>query len=267
MAHLVRNDLLQHSFDIFMDVGSLDSGPFEPVILAEIEKRPHFLVLLEPHSLDRVHEPGDWLRRELAHALTHCPNVVPLLANGARMPHAADLPSDVARLSSLNALAVPHDYFAEAMTKLRERFLRDLTAVGITAGAAQPARPMIIGDDHPMWSFHSGGDRHSAPDWNDGDERLAQTQDRLPPLTAVFHTTLVDHPGWLLSVKDLAVLTNNQLSSSRVIAGALSGYVSWCDRLNRRFPFYWWDGRNGESARYAMQPRIARLFSKSRHEA
>jgi hypothetical protein len=135
-----------------------------------------------------------------------------------------------------------------------------LAGAGIAAEAAGPGKPLIIGDDHPMWSLHSGGDRHTGPDWGDADERLAQTQDRLPPLTAVFHKILVDHPGRVLSVEDLAELSDGQLSSSRVIAGALSGYVNWCERLDRRFPFYWWEGRNGESAKYAMQPRVARLF-------
>ena len=86
MAHLVRNDLVRHGFDVFMDVGSLGGGAFEPVILREIEARTHFLVLLEPGSLDRIGEPGDWLRREIAHALTHRRNIVPLLAGGVRMP-------------------------------------------------------------------------------------------------------------------------------------------------------------------------------------
>jgi hypothetical protein len=135
-----------------------------------------------------------------------------------------------------------------------------LAGAGIVVETAEPGKPLIIGDDHPMWSLHSGGDRHTGPDWEDGDEHLAQTQDRLPRLTAVFHKTLVDHPGWVLSVEDLADLTNGQLSNSRVIAGALSGYVNWCERLDRRFPFYWWEGRNGGSAKYAMQPRVALLF-------
>ena len=124
MAHLVRNDLVAHDFDVFMDVHGIDSGEFERVILREIEERTHFLVLLEPRSLDRISEPGDWLRREIAHALAHRRNVVPVLANGARMPRATDLLTDLGRLPSFNAVSVPHDYFAEAMQKLRERFLR-----------------------------------------------------------------------------------------------------------------------------------------------
>ena len=75
------------------------------MILREIEARAHFLVLLEPVRWTAIAEPGDWLRREIAHALTHRRNVVPLLASGARMPRAADLPADLARLPSFNAVS------------------------------------------------------------------------------------------------------------------------------------------------------------------
>lgn len=139
-----------------------------------------------------------------------------------------------------------------------------LAEVGITAEPAVDDNVMVIGDDHPMWKLHSGGDSHNGPDWGPGDEQLAQGQYRLPPLTAVFHDVLVDHPGQLLSVEDLRRITNDALSSRHVIAGALSGYSQWCTRLNRRFPFYWWEGRDGESSRYAMQARVAALFRASR---
>lgn len=135
-----------------------------------------------------------------------------------------------------------------------------LADAGIAAAASGADQALIIGDDHPMWSLHSGGSRHDAPDWGPGDEQLAEAQYRLPPLTAKFHRTLMDHPGELLSVEYLARLTDGALSNSRVIAGALAGYVQWCERLDRRFPFYWWEGRDGESTRYAMQPRVAALF-------
>lgn len=135
-----------------------------------------------------------------------------------------------------------------------------LADAGIAAEAVRPDGALIIGDDHPMWALHSGGARHDAPDWEPADAQLAQAQYRLPPLTAKFHRALVDHPGQLLSVEDLEHLTGGALRNSRAIAGALAGYVQWCKRLDRRFPFYWWEGRDGESTRYAMQPRVAVLF-------
>ena len=135
-----------------------------------------------------------------------------------------------------------------------------LADAGIAVQESVPGQARVIGDDHPIWSLHSGGTRHDGPDWGPGDEQLAEAQYRLPPLTAKFHRALTDHPGELLSVEDLDLLTDGALSSSRVIAGALAGYVQWCERLDRRFPFYWWEGRDGQSARYAMQPRVAALF-------
>lgn len=142
--------------------------------------------------------------------------------------------------------------------------MSQLADAGIGTESAQPEWPLILRDDDPMWSLHSGGDRHTGPDWTEHDQRIAQTQDRLPPLTAVFHDTLVDHPGWVLSVEDLADFTQGRLANSRVIAGALSGYGKWCERLNRRFPFYWWERANGESTQYAMPPKVSRLFREAR---
>ena len=101
LAQAVRGELVPHRFDVFVDTQNIDSGEFERVILHQIEARAHFLLLLEPRSLDRISDPGDWLRRETAHALSLRRNVVPLLANGARMPAPSDLPADLARLRAL----------------------------------------------------------------------------------------------------------------------------------------------------------------------
>jgi cold shock CspA family protein len=69
VALLVRRDLVEHHIDAFVDTENLDSGEFEQRILRQIEAREHFIVLLEPGSLDRIGQYGDWLRREIAHAL------------------------------------------------------------------------------------------------------------------------------------------------------------------------------------------------------
>ena len=124
LALLVRKDLSQHRFDIFMDLKNLDSGEFEPTILSEIEARKHFIVLLEPGSLDQIGEDGDWLRREIACVLAHGRNVVPVTASGFEFRRDLVLPPDVAMLPSLNALAIRQDYFDEAMERLRTRFLK-----------------------------------------------------------------------------------------------------------------------------------------------
>jgi hypothetical protein len=126
-----------------------------------------------------------------------------------------------------------------------------------------------IADDDLLWSMHSGGTRYEGPEWQSGDEALARTlQDRLTRYTAAFHRLLVDHAGRRLSVEDLSKLTEGtdaHLSTNRVVAGAVAGYANWCESIDRRFPFCWWEGRNGGSATYAMQQRVAMLFRAVRN--
>jgi hypothetical protein len=78
LARLIYQDLTEHGFDAFIDVEILASGEFEWVILSQIQAREHFVVVLVPGSLDQIGEDGDWLRREVAHALAQDRNVVPV---------------------------------------------------------------------------------------------------------------------------------------------------------------------------------------------
>jgi hypothetical protein len=124
LARLVYDNLERHRFDTFMDVENLDSGEFPTRILSQIEAREHFIVLLQPGSLDHIGEDGDWLRREIAHALARGRNVVPVTADGFELGRDPTLPSDVAKLTEFNAVAIRPDYFDAAMEKLRTRFLK-----------------------------------------------------------------------------------------------------------------------------------------------
>jgi len=122
-ATLIYNDLTTHGFDAFMDLRDLDSGEFDRAILDQIETRVHFVVLLVPGSLDRITQEGDWLRREIAHALAHDRNVVPVTADGFKFGD-LELPPDVARLPKFNAVSIHPGYFDPAMELLRVRFLK-----------------------------------------------------------------------------------------------------------------------------------------------
>lgn len=123
LALLVRKDLIEHHFDAFVDTENLDSGEFERRILRQIEEREHFIVLLEPGSLDRIGQYGDWLRREIAHALAHGRNVIPV-TKGFELSHVLMLPPDVAKLPFFNAVPIQPGYFDAAMERLRTRFLK-----------------------------------------------------------------------------------------------------------------------------------------------
>ncbi|HVO41882.1 MAG TPA: TIR domain-containing protein, partial [Aggregatilineales bacterium] len=138
IARAVFLDLQAHGIDTFMDVESINSGAFDTIILNQIAARPYFLVILTPGTLDRCLDPGDWLLREIQHAVTLDRVIVPLVtpyfsfgdcAKFLPEPLKTDLPRQ-------NALSLPHDYFEAAMDKLRTRFLVPIDRPSVPAPAA-----------------------------------------------------------------------------------------------------------------------------------
>ncbi len=125
-ALAVYEYLTNHDFDVFFDYESIQSGDFEQIILGNIKARAHFLVLLTPTALDRVNEPGDWLRREIETAITERRNIVPLFFNDFDFsaPSVSEkLTGKLSELPRYNGLEVPAGYFSEAMERLSDRFL------------------------------------------------------------------------------------------------------------------------------------------------
>ena len=125
-ALAIYQHLTQHGYDVFFDYQSVASGDFEQVILQAIKARAHFIVVLTPSALKRCEEPGDWLRREIETALETRRNIVPLMLEGFNFGSpviAKYLTGTLAALKSYNGLSVPVEYFEEAMTRLRERYL------------------------------------------------------------------------------------------------------------------------------------------------
>jgi hypothetical protein len=137
IARAVFMDLHQHGYDVFMDVESIDSGQFETIILDQIAARAHFVVVLTQGSLEGCLAPDDWLRREIR-AIDLGRNVVLLLVNDFRFDETASayLTGKLRALPSYNELTLPHEYFDEAMARLRTRFLRQ-PAQGIIRPAAR----------------------------------------------------------------------------------------------------------------------------------
>jgi tetratricopeptide (TPR) repeat protein len=139
-ALAVFQNLTQHGFDVFFDFQGIAAGDFEKVILENIRARAHFLVLLTPSALERIDDPGDWLRREIEVAFESKRNIVPLMLEGFSFSSPAIAPrltGALAPLRSYNALSVPPEYFLEAMGRLRDRYLNvSLDAVLHPASAA-----------------------------------------------------------------------------------------------------------------------------------
>jgi TIR domain-containing protein len=148
VARAVYQVLREKDYDVFMDVESIDSGEFLPVILHQIEARPHFLVVLTPGSLERTVNEGDWLHREIEHAL-HCKrNVVPLMAQGftfeaeeKKLPQ-KELPGKLNQLKQYNGINIHDHYFEAGMQKLANRFLKERVTAPI-APTPVAERPVV----------------------------------------------------------------------------------------------------------------------------
>ena len=130
-ALAIFQNLQSNGFDVFFDYNGIASGDFEQVILGNIAARAHFLVILTPSALERCTDPSDWLRREIEAALEYKRNIVPLMLEGFSFGTMANqLSGALADLRGYNGLSVPAEYFLEAMSRLRDRFLNvPLTAV------------------------------------------------------------------------------------------------------------------------------------------
>jgi tetratricopeptide (TPR) repeat protein len=122
----IFQDLTYHGFDVFFDFTGIASGDFESVILENIKARAHFIVLLTPSALERCSDPGDWLRREIETALEVRRNIIPLMLENFDFGAPGignQLKGNLEALKGYNGLRVPPEYFAEAMGRLRDKYL------------------------------------------------------------------------------------------------------------------------------------------------
>ena len=122
MAILLRDRLAAKGYRVFLDVEGLRSGDFNERLLRVIEGCTDFIVVLSQNSLDRCANKGDWVRREIAHALEKEKNVVPFFLRGFDWPDA--LPGDIASLPKQNGVnARDNEYFDAAVDRLADQFL------------------------------------------------------------------------------------------------------------------------------------------------
>ncbi len=125
-ALAIFQNLRANGFDVFFDFSGIASGDFERVILENIKARAHFLLVLTPSALERCSAPGDWLRREIEAAMETRRNIVPLMLEDFNFDDPSNtiyLTGKLAGLKQYNGLRVPVDFFEEAMTRLRDKYL------------------------------------------------------------------------------------------------------------------------------------------------
>ena len=128
------------------------------------------------------------------------------------------------------------------------------------SGQSEPLE--VLPEAHPMWDHHSGGDRHSRPQWAVEDLDEARVTLRgLSPKTRVFFDIVLSEPGRLFTSTEIIDREPDVFASPSAVAGALLGFTRHADRAGRPLPFYWWEG---SPTRYAVRPSIAEVFLRAR---
>ena len=123
------NDLLvRDGYNVSFDIDTLRNGDFDTQLLDRIEQCKDFILIVDKHAFDRTLDPTfdpkkDWLRCELAHALKHNKNVIPVfLSEVSSFPE--NLPEDIAEVAKKNGPEYNKYYFNEFYKQLRSRFLK-----------------------------------------------------------------------------------------------------------------------------------------------
>lgn len=116
-------DLLRHEgYAVSFDIDTLREGKFNVALLSRIKMCQDFVLIVDPHTFDRTLDPRfdpeqDWLRQELAYALSLQKNVVPILLAGASFPD--NLPNDIRDVKFMNGPGYSKDYFDAFYNKLK----------------------------------------------------------------------------------------------------------------------------------------------------
>lgn len=124
-ARIICDRLTDLGYSVFFDVESLRSGDFNTKLYSVIEECNDFLVILSPGSLERCNDENDWVRLEIAHAIKHNKNVIPVMLRGFSFPEV--LPAEIEAIKYKNGIEANSEFFDAFITKLKN-FLTSKTS-------------------------------------------------------------------------------------------------------------------------------------------
>lgn len=128
-------DTAKHLFDLLtrdgyrvsFDIDTLRNGFFDKELLKRVDECRDFLLIVDNHCFDRTiskscKPDSDWLRQELAYALTKNKNIIPIFLHGvADFPD--NLPPDISKVIRRNGPHIIREYFDDFYSKLKSRYL------------------------------------------------------------------------------------------------------------------------------------------------
>ena len=143
-------DRLKHHFGgqvkIFMDLDSITPGAdFIHTIETAVGSCKVLVALIgdqwatlkDAQGQPRLHQPGDFVRAEVAAALGRGILVIPVLVEGTAMPQEKDLPPDLTKLIRLNALEISDSRWEHDTQRLIQMLERELGLQAVAQGKQQ----------------------------------------------------------------------------------------------------------------------------------
>lgn len=122
------NDLLvRDGYRVSFDIDTSRNGDFDTQLLSRIEACKDFILIVDKHAFDRTLDKNfdstkDWMRCELAHALKHNKNIIPVFLSGVTgFPEG--LPIDIVNVTKKNGPEYNRYYFNDFYETLKKRFL------------------------------------------------------------------------------------------------------------------------------------------------
>jgi hypothetical protein len=130
LTEALYRQLTDAGVDAFYDNENIRAGQFDSIILTQIAARPYFMPVLTPGTLDRCANTGDWVRREIKHALETERTIVPVHTSEFDFGDLERfLPRGLGReLARFNSVELSHRWFKQAVQELVEKFLTPVDA-------------------------------------------------------------------------------------------------------------------------------------------
>ncbi len=122
-AQLLYDRLTQMGYRVSFDLETLRGGKFNTQLYRRIEQCSDMLVIMSRDSLNlRENHEDDWFRLEIAHALKHKKNIVPVFLRDFKFPQKGELPDDIADLVDYQGVTASQEHFDSVLNRICRNF-------------------------------------------------------------------------------------------------------------------------------------------------
>ena len=122
-AQLLYDRLTQMGYRVSFDLETLRGGKFNTQLYRRIEQCSDVLVVMSRDSLNlRDNQEDDWFRLEIAHALKHKKNIVPVFLRDFKFPQKGELPEDMADLVDYQGVTASQEHFDSVLNRICRNF-------------------------------------------------------------------------------------------------------------------------------------------------